>query len=202
MSDFYQSPRNNWQAVATSALTAPASAAELAEYLGLIADSAAEEAPNGAMLDGLLLAATQAVIDATGWQIVPRDFTYTADSFPALRPPYGGVSPIGGIAMPWLCIPIMPVVSIACVKAAGVVLLAGVDYTFDQSRIMFQGGAPQGAIEVGFTAGQCDAPSKMATLAAAAFMYEHRGGCSAEEAVKSANVASYVKRRRTFAGGL
>lgn len=41
--------------------------------MGLIADQS-ETPPNIAMLNGLLLAATQAVIDATGVQIVPRDF--------------------------------------------------------------------------------------------------------------------------------
>ena len=199
MTGFYASTPNFVSITPTTPLTAAATAAELAEYLGLIADQS-ETPPNIAMLNGLLLAATQAVIDATGVQIVSRDFLCDYDYYPQTRPAFGGLAPLNSVPAPWLSFGVYPVTALASVTV-GADLLPPTDYEYDAARLEFATLA-NGRIALALTAGAATEWGKAAVLAVAAYMYEHRGGCDAGDAVRQSSAWALIKGQRRFAGGL
>ena len=199
MTGFYASTPNFVSITPTTPLTAAATAAELAEYLGLIA-SQSETPPNIAMLHGLLLAATQAVIDATGVQIVERDFLCFYDYYPQTRPAFGGLAPLNSVPAPWLSFGVYPVTALAAVTV-GADLLPPTDYEYDAVRLGFAT-LVNGRIGIALTAGAPTEWGKAAVLAVAAYMYEHRGGCDAGDAVKQSSAWALIKGQRRFAGGL
>lgn len=199
MTGFYASTPNFVSITPTTPLTAAATAAELAEYLGLIA-SQSETPPNIAMLNGLLLAATQAVIDATGVQIVSRDFVCRYDYYPQTRPAFGGLAPLNSVPAPWLSFGVYPVTALASVTV-GTDLLPPTDYEYDAARLGFAT-LVSGRIALALTAGAATEWGKAAVLAVAAYMYEHRGGCDAGDAVKQSSAWALIKGQRRFAGGL
>lgn len=199
MTGFYASTPNFVSITPTTPLTAAATPAELAEYLGLIADQS-ETPPNIAMLNGLLLAATQAVIDATGVQIVSRDFVCSYDYYPQTRPAFGGLAPLNSVPAPWLSFGVYPVTAIAAVTV-GTDLLPPTDYEYDAARLVFAS-LVSGRIVLALTAGAPTEWGKAAVLAVAAYMYEHRGGCDAGDAVKQSSAWALIKGQRRFAGGL
>ena len=199
MTGFYASTPNFVSITPVTPLTAAATAAELAEYLGLIADQS-ETPPNIAMLNGLLLAATQAVIDATGVQIVSRDFVCHYDYYPQTRPAFGGLAPLNSIPAPWINFGVYPVTAVTQVVAGGETL-APADYLFDATRLGLES-VQTGRIDAVVTAGTPTEWGKAAVLAVAAYMYEHRGGCDAGDAVKQSSALALIKGQRRFAGGL
>ena len=199
MTGFYASTPNFVSITPTTPLTAAATAAELAEYLGLIADQS-ETPPNIAMLNGLLLAATQAVIDATGVQIVSRDFVVLYDYYPQTRPAFGGLAPLNSVPAPWLSFGVYPVAALEAV-IVGTDLLPSTDYEYDAARLGFLS-LVNGRITIGLTAGTPTEWGKAAVLAVAAYMYEHRGGCDAGDTVKQSSAWALIKGQRRFAGGL
>ena len=199
MTGFYASTPNFVSITPAEALTAAATPAELAEYLGLIADQS-ETPPNIAMLNGLLLAATQAVIDATGVQIVSRDFVCRYDYYPQTRPAFGGLAPLNSVPAPWLSFGVYPVTALASVTV-GADLLPSTDYEYDAERLRFLS-LVNGRIALALTAGAATEWGKAAVLAVAAYMYEHRGGCDAGDAVKQSSAWALIKGQRRFAGGL
>lgn len=199
MTGFFASTPNFVSITPTTPLTAAATAAELAEYLGLIADQS-ETPPNIAMLNGLLLAATQAVIDATGVQIVSRDFVCSYDYYPQTRPAFGGLAPLNSVPAPWLSFVVYPVTALASVTV-GTDLLPPTDYEYDAARLGFAT-LVNGRIAIALTAGAATEWGNAAVLAVAAYMYEHRGGCDAGDAVKQSSAWALIKGPRRFAGGL
>jgi hypothetical protein len=199
MTGFYASTPNFVSITPTTPLTPAATPAELAEYLGLIADQS-ETPPNIAMLNGLLLAATQAVIDATGVQIVSRDFVCSYDYYPQTRPAFGGLAPLNSVPAPWLSFGVYPVTALASVTV-GTDLLPPTDYEYDAARLGFAT-LVNGRIAIALTAGAATEWGKAAVLAVAAYMYEHRGGCDAGDAVKQSSAWALIKGQRRFAGGL
>ena len=199
MTGFYASTQNFVSITPTTPPTAAATPAELAEYLGLIADQS-ETPPNVAMLNGLLLAATQAVIDATGVQIVSRDFVCIYDYYPQTRPAFGGLAPLNSVPAPWLIFGVYPVTEIAVV-IVGSGELPPTDYEYDAARLGFAS-LVNGRIGIALTAGAPTELGKAAVLAVAAYMYEHRGGCDAGDAVKQSSAWALIKGQRRFAGGL
>lgn len=199
MTGFYASTPNFVSITPTTPLTTAATPAELAEYLGLIADQS-ETPPNIAMLNGLLLAATQAVIDATGVQIVSRDFVVLYDYYPQTRPAFGGLAPLNSIPAPWINFGVYPVTAVTQVVVGGDTL-APTDYLFDASRLGLES-VQTGRIDAVVTAGTPTEWGKAAVLAVAAYMYEHRGGCDAGDAVKQSSAWALIKGQRRFAGGL
>lgn len=199
MTGFYASTPNFVSITPTTPLTAAATPAELAEYLGLIADQS-EIPPNIAMLNGLLLAATQAVIDATGVQIVSRDFVCSYDYYPQTRPAFGGLAPLNSVPAPWLSFGVYPVTALESVTV-GTDLLPPTDYEYDAARLGFAA-LVNGRIGIALTAGAPTEWGKAAALAVAAYMYEHRGGCDAGDAVKQSSAWALIKGQRRFAGGL
>lgn len=199
MTGFYASTPNFVSIMPMTPLTAAATPAELAEYLGLIADQS-ETPPNVAMLNGLLLAATQAVIDATGVQIVSRDFVCWYDHYPQTRPAFGGIAPLNSVPAPWLSFGVYPVTVVTEVSVNWD-LLDSADYEYDAARIWFTT-LVNGRIRIALTAGAPTEWGKDAVLAVAAYMYEHRGGCDAGDAVKQSSAWALIKGQRRFAGGL
>ena len=199
MTGFYASTPNFVSITPVTPLTAAATAAELAEYLGLIADQS-ETPPNIAMLNGLLLAATQAVIDATGVQIVERDFACIYDYYPQTRPAFGGLAPLNSVPAPWINFGVYPVTVVTLVSV-NLGLVDSADYEFDAARIWFTT-LVNGRIGLGITAGAATEWGNAAVLAVAAYMYEHRGGCDAGDAVKQSSAWALIKGQRRFAGGL
>lgn len=199
MTGFFASTPNFVSITPTTPLTAAATPAELAEYLGLIADQS-ETPPNVAMLNGLLLAATQAVIDATGVQIVSRDFECRYDYYPQTRPAFGGLAPLNSVPAPWLSFGVYPVTELAGV-VVGDDILPPTDYEYDAARLWFAT-LVNGRIAIALTAGAATEWGKAAVLAVAAYMYEHRGGCDAGDAVKQSSAWALIKGQRRFAGGL
>lgn len=199
MTGFYASTPNFVSITPTTQLTAAATPAELAEYLGLIAEQS-ETPPNIAMLNGLLLAATQAVIDATGVQIVSRDFVCIYDYYPQTRPAFGGLAPLNSVPAPWLSFGVYPVTELEGVVVGGDIL-PPTDYEYDAARLWFAT-LVNGRIGIAFTAGAATEWGKAAVLAVAAYMYEHRGGCDAGDAVKQSSAWALIKGQRRFAGGL
>ena len=199
MTGFFASTPNFVSITPLTPLTAAATAAELAEYLGLIADQS-ETPPNIAMLTGLLLAATQAVIDATGVQIVSRDFVCYYDYYPQTRPAFGGLAPLNSVPAPWLNFGVYPVTVVTQVSVNWD-LLDSVYYEYDAARIWFTT-LGDGRIRIALTAGADTEWGKAAVLAVAAYMYEHRGGCDAGDAVKQSSAWALIKGQRRFAGGL
>jgi hypothetical protein len=199
MTGFYAPTPNFVSITPVTPLTAAATAAELAEYLGLIADQS-ETPPNIYMLNGLLLAATQAVIDATGVQIVSRDFVCFYDYYPQTRPAFGGLAPLNSVPAPWLSFGVYPVTVVTQVSVNWD-LLDSADYDYDAARIWFTT-LVDGRIRIALTAGAATEWGNAAVLAAAAYMYEHRGGCDAGDAVKQSSAWALIKGQRRFAGGL
>ena len=199
MTGFYASTPNFVSITPMTPLTAAATAAELAEYLGLIA-SQSETPPNIAMLNGLLLAATQAVNDATGVQIVSREFVVRYDYYPQTRPAFGGLAPLNSIPAPWINLGVYPVTAVSQVVVGGEIL-APTDYLFDATRLGLES-VKIGRIDSIVTAGTPTEWGKAAVLAVAAYMYEHRGGCDAGDAVKQSSAWALIKGQRRFAGGL
>ena len=201
MTGFYASTPNFVSITPATPLTAAATPAELAEYLGLIA-SQSETPPNIAMLNGLLLAATQAVIDATGVQIVSRDFVCSYDYYPQTRPAFGGLAPLNSVPAPWLSFGVYPVTALEAVAVgADYDVLPPTDYEYDAARLRFLS-LVNGRISIALTAGRPTEWGKAAVLAVAAYMYEHRGGCDAGDAVKQSSAWALIKGQRRFAGGL
>ena len=199
MTGFYAPTPNFVSATPVTPLTAAATAAELAEYLGLIADQG-ETPPNIAMLNGLLLAATQAVIDATGVQIVSRDFVCFYDYYPQTRPAFGGLAPLNSVPAPWLNFGVYPVTVVTEVSVNWD-LVDSADYEYDTARIWFTT-LVNGRIRIALTAGADTEWGKAAVLAVAAYMYEHRGGCDAGDAVRQSTAWGLIKPNRVFRGGL
>ena len=150
MTGFYASTPNFVSITPITPLTAAATAAELAEYLGLIA-SQSETPPNIAMLNGLLLAATQAVIDATGVQIVSRDFWCSYDYYPQTRPAFGGLAPLNSVPAPWLSFGVYPVIVVTH-ALANLELVDAADYEYDAARLWFTT-LVNGRIIIALTAG-------------------------------------------------
>lgn len=191
---------NHFELLPTTELTSPVSAAELAQYLGLIVDLS-EPVPDAEMLDGLLLTATQAVIDASGVQIVERDFVYTADFYPSRRAGFGGLGGLPQLGAWWLELPVWPVADVELVVVADDHLDVGVDYERRGNRLLFST-YRDGRVVVGLTAGAATPFGAAAVLATAAYLYEQRGSCDAGDAVRQSGAWGIVKGRRRIAGGL
>lgn len=200
MSGYQITRPNHVELLPTTELTSPVSAADLAQYLGLIADLS-EPVPEAEMLEGLLLAATQAVIDASGVQIVERDFSYSADFYPARRAGFGGLGGLPQLGAWWLELPVWPVADVELVVVADDYLEAGVDYERRDNRLLFST-YRDGRVVVVLTAGAATQWGAAAVLATAAYLYEHRGSCDAGEAARQSSAWGIVKGRRRIAGGL
>jgi len=199
MSAHQLSTPNHITRTPVEALTSPVTAAQLAVYLGLTADIS-EAVPQQAMLDGLLLAATGAVQGLSGVELVQRNWQYRADRYPAVRDGFGGLAPLPETPAPWIDLGITPIVSVESVTVAGEAQILNQDYRVDGGRVFLSGLGTQ--ITIDFTAGKPTEWGKQAILATAAYLYEHRGGCEATDAVRQSTAWGLIKPYRVFRGGL
>jgi len=177
-------------------LTSPVTAVELAVYLGLIDDENASGAPQEGMLNGLLLAATQAVIDFTNVEIVQRDWTVKYDRYPDRNVPFGGLAPIIPLFAWWVDLPKWPVVSVNSVTAE--------EWTADVPTGRVEVSGSEHPLVIEFTAGYNPAPAwaTEAIKMIAAYLYEHRGACDATDAVTNSGAKALLRPRRRIVGGL
>jgi hypothetical protein len=95
---------------------------------------------------------------------------------------------------------VYPVTALASVTV-GTDLLPPTDYEYDAARLGFAS-LVSGRIALALTAGVPTEWGKAAVLAVAAYMYEHRGGCEATDAVRQSTAWGLIKPNRVFRGGL
>ena len=183
------------------AQTCPVTAAQLSVYLGLTTDET-EPVFQQPMLEGLLMAALDAVQALSGVQLTQRLWQYRADRYPAARAGFGGLAPLPEVPAPWVTLNTAPVVSVQSVEVGGDTLDPA-DWRLDAGRVFITGGAAfGGAIVIDYTAGAVVEWGNQAILATAAYLYEHRGGCDATDAVRQSTAWGLIKPHRIIGGGL
>lgn len=159
------------------------------------------------ILDGLLLAATDAVMAYTGVQIIQRAWTWRADRWPEEQPPYAGLSAMPSRGVPWIDLPAWPLVSVDSVTAN--------DYEADIAGGRVFVGSPEAPLTIKYTAGYCKEPDtaepclvvlpaifEQAILAFVAFMYDHRGACDVDSALRQSGARAMLAGHRRIRGGL
>lgn len=167
-------------------LMTPVTALQLAEYLGLIFEDCGHESatspgqtiPQEQTLDLMVLAATQAIIDYTGYDSSVRAWHYRADRYPERRPGLGGLAPMPALGQWWVTLPVKPIVSIENVTAD--------DWEADEilGRV-FIPGRYERPLTIDYKAGFAELPAwyEQATLEIAGYLFEHRGGCDVGDAI-------------------
>lgn len=177
-------------------LESPVDAEELAQFLGLMNDGDTV-VPQQAMLDGLLLAATQAVIDYTQREILPRSWNYRADRYPEREAAYSGLAPMASLRSWWVDLPACPVISVESANADEWEADPRTGRVFLKETI----GDP---VEIEYTAGYATPPAwaLQAIKQVAAYLYEHRGECDAGDAVQQSGALSLLRAHRRIVGGL
>jgi hypothetical protein len=184
--------RRAGSAVTADPIAPPVSVSDLQEYLALpSADST---------LAGILAQATGAVVRYLGRDLIARDWTLTHWDWPAtgtvnarnLGRDTGG--PASEIPLPYGAL------SVASVERYGEAVS---EYVFRGGSIVLGGWfsgfmTPDPALVVqyragfGETAGDVPEEIRQAVLALAAFNYDHRGACDADEAMKRSGAAEML----------
>lgn len=148
------------------------------------------------LLQGLLNAATAAVIDYTCVQVIKRHWHYRADRYPERQPAMLGVGATGALPSWWVTLPAWPAVDVNSVTADS--------YEFDQAtnRVWTTGAAAPLVIE--YTAGYDDTPGIYLTaiMQMAAYMYDHRGGCDAGQSGRDSGAFGMLQPRKRYGAGL
>lgn len=165
-------------------LISPVTNSELAEFLSVEASDP--------LLPGLLLAASQACIDYTNIELLERDYTLKYDRTPERQAGYAGLGIMGSLSAWWISIPLWPVPSIQSVTVGGEVVTPDQDLNSKPARVAIQGFGPT---EVHYTAGHADSADIPPLLILgikmlAAYLYEHRGACDVQDAIKQSGAAS------------
>lgn len=168
-------------------LLSPVSAQELADFLSLDFD-----ADDGQILNGFLLAATQACIDYTNIELLEREWVFKMDRNPERQPGYAGVGILHAYASWWLSIPVWPVLSVDAVEVAGeAVTPASVDLSSRPARVEVD---ESGSIEIQYTAGHeaiddINPQLLLGIKMLAGYLYEHRGACDIADAIGKSGAA-------------
>jgi uncharacterized phiE125 gp8 family phage protein len=179
-------------------LVSPVTASELADYLGL---------PNATdpSLDGILIGATSATIRFLHYDLITRDWTLTHWDWP-----YSGTKTRPTLSREpssldrEIYIPYGLVTAVASVEIYG---NATTNYVQRNDAIVFPKGTQSDeykdnadpAIVVSYSAGfgatAADVPGaiKQGITMAAAFMYEHRGECEADQALKRSGAVEILQ---------
>lgn len=170
----------------------PASAAELADMLGV--------EDTDTLLQPMLEAATDALEGYLNSAIVSRQFKAYFDRWPITGAVTTGLSGTLAHYDAYVELPYSRLISVDSVEAGGEPL-TGFD-TANTNPAKLYLSACSGDLTVTYTAGFDVVPStiKTAVLYVAAFMYEHRGTCDADDALLRSGAAGLVSRYRIELG--
>lgn len=166
----------------------PVSKSTLADFLGVDATDP--------LLQGLLDAATAAVIDYTGVQVIERDWHWQSDRYPERQPAMTGVGANGALPAWWIDLPAWP--------ATGVTSVTAESFEFDERTNRLWVTRPVYPLTVDYTAGYSTTPAVFMTAITmmAAYLYEHRGGCDAGNAGHDSGAFGMLRAHRRYGGGL
>ena len=173
-------------------IVSPATAAELADLLGVD--------PTDTLLQPMLEAATDAMETYLNSAIKSRQFKAYFDQWPITGAKSQGLS--GGLARydAYVELPYTRLISIDDVDVSGDPYTSYKEVATNPSKLYLS--TYSGDLTVTYTAGFDVVPSaiKTAVLMAAAFLYEHRGTCDANDAIMRSGAADMVSRYKIELG--
>ena len=160
------------------------------------------------IISGLLLAATQATIDWIQRDLLQRAWTVTYHDWPkpaqSRQLVYGWPNYSDGVELPYAQLVSVDSVTVygEALDAADYYIVAGLPAKVRFNGFINQGEQELPAIVVNYQAGFDVVPSAILTAITmiAAYMYEHRGGCTAEEAMKMSGASTILHPYRARAG--
>lgn len=171
-------------------VVSPVSTQDLADYLGV--------APTDPLLAGLLLEATDAIQRFANVELSERAWTWRADRYPERQEAILGLGAMPALAAWWIDLPAWPLVSVDSVTAR--------DHDVDLAggRVFVRG--PDAPLVIEYTAGYPDGTVPPIFLGAikqlAAYAYEHRGSCDADDSGRRSGAFAKVAGAKRYAGGL
>lgn len=171
-------------------VVSPVSTQDLADYLGV--------APTDPLLAGLLLEATDAIQRFANVELSERAWTWRADRYPERQEAILGLGAMPALAAWWIDLPAWPLVSVDSVTAR--------DHDVDLAggRVFVRG--PDAPLVIEYTAGYQDGTVPPIFLGAikqlAAYAYEHRGSCDADDSGRRSGAFAKVAGAKRYAGGL
>ena len=187
-------------------LTSPVTNQQLADWLRLDDDT-------DTLLPVMTTSATQAVIDYLQRDLLPRSWVLVYEDWPTVSPTrrYSDITFDFTCFMRVIELPYAGAISVDTVTTYGDVTTEYRLLDALPSKIKFHYQATTSsddnpAITVAYTAGMgataADIPQaiKTAILMTAAFLYEHRGQCTAEDALKDSGAAASINAFRVRAG--
>lgn len=171
-------------------IVSPVTNQELADFLAVEA--------NDPLLSGLAVSATAAVMKFTNVELVRRTWHWVSDRFPERQSSYLGLGSSPAVSQWWVTLPAWPLVSVESATAD--------DFEFETHSSRLFVDQPEYPLTVEYTAGYetADVPDiyKQAIMSLAAFMYEHRGDCDAEQAGRRSGAFGILAPYKRYVGGL
>lgn len=171
-------------------IVSPVTKAELADFIAVD--------DTDPLLEGLLIAATDAVMKFTNVELMRRTWHWVADRYPERQPAFLGLGTSPAASAWWITLPAWPLVSVESVTAD--------DFEFETHSSRLFVDQPEYPLAVEYTAGYEaeDVPGvfKHAIMQIAAFMYEHRGDCDAEQAGRRSGAFGILAPHKRYVGGL
>jgi len=173
-------------------ISPPFTADDVADFIGLplpLSDA------DTAIIEALSKAAVQQYIDRTGREMLARDYTWKASRHPERVPSYGGLGASPAALSWWIELPVSPVSAIASVTVDDVVTTG---YQFEPDHIparLVMDSYTGGAIVIEYTAGYATAAevpdsARLGAMMLAAYLYDHRGACSVDDAVNNSGAGA------------
>ena len=175
------------QATAQSDIVSPVGSAELATFMGVDASDP--------LLPAMLEAATDAVVRYINQDLVPRQWVGIVPAPTASRlqlSPY--IDPTNTFELPYTAL-----LSVDSVTGnGGESLTYSVQSERRPAKITVEGWDYMSEISVAYTAGMPSVPSAIRTAIQmlAAFLYDHRGGCDAGEALSKSGAVTLLRPYR------
>jgi len=188
---------NNWSNVTDEPLQAAVTAQELADWLGVSADDP--------LLNALALTGTDAASKFLSLELIERTWVLTYDRLPERQSGYAGLGQMPSLQSWWIDFPIAPLISVDSVTVGGEPIDSA-DYKFDtkSARLFMDNLSNDGELVVTYVAGLSEVSEiiKTAILMLASYLYEHRGACSVDDAMKTSGAAAILQPYKRIVGGL